>query len=233
MMLRPFFSFYGGKWRAAPHYPTPVYDTIVEPFAGAAGYSMRYAHLNVVLYDADPVIAGIWDYLIHVSEQEILALPTVVSHVDDLCIAQEARHLIGFWLNTGSSTPCKTPSAWMRAGTRVTSYWGEAVRGSVARQVQYIRHWRIFQADYAEAENRPATWFVDPPYVVWGHRYRHHNVDYKHLANWCQSRNGQVIVCEQEGADWLPFVPCWRTGETAGPKRKPSKEVIFTKVALW
>jgi hypothetical protein len=32
--LRPFFSFYGGKWRIARHYPTPKYDIIIEPFAG-------------------------------------------------------------------------------------------------------------------------------------------------------------------------------------------------------
>ena len=41
--LRPFFCYYGGKWRAAPKYPPPEHDTIVEPFAGAAGYATRYA----------------------------------------------------------------------------------------------------------------------------------------------------------------------------------------------
>jgi len=34
-MLKPFWQYYGGKWRAAPHYPKPRHDTIVEPFAGA------------------------------------------------------------------------------------------------------------------------------------------------------------------------------------------------------
>jgi hypothetical protein len=33
-MLRPFWRYYGGKWRAAPRYPAPRYDTIIEPFAG-------------------------------------------------------------------------------------------------------------------------------------------------------------------------------------------------------
>ncbi len=35
--LKPFFCYFGGKWRAAPHYPTPKHAEIVEPFAGAAG----------------------------------------------------------------------------------------------------------------------------------------------------------------------------------------------------
>lgn len=42
MNLKPFFTFYGGKWRAAPHYAPPEFATIVEPFAGAAGYSVRH-----------------------------------------------------------------------------------------------------------------------------------------------------------------------------------------------
>jgi len=40
--LRPFWRYYGGKWRAAPSYPSPRCETIIEPFAGAAGYSLRY-----------------------------------------------------------------------------------------------------------------------------------------------------------------------------------------------
>ena len=48
--MRPFFGFYGGKWRDAPkHYPFPEHDTIVEPFAGSAGYSVRYSDRNVIL----------------------------------------------------------------------------------------------------------------------------------------------------------------------------------------
>ncbi len=63
-MIRPFFSFYGSKWRDAPrHYP--AYSSIIEPFAGSAGYALRYADLQVTLCDADPVIVGVWSYLIN------------------------------------------------------------------------------------------------------------------------------------------------------------------------
>lgn len=34
MTLKPFWRYYGGKWRAAPSYPAPLHNTIVEPFAG-------------------------------------------------------------------------------------------------------------------------------------------------------------------------------------------------------
>jgi site-specific DNA-adenine methylase len=80
-MLRPFFSFYGGKWRAAPYYPTPQFNRVIEPFAGAAGYSTRHHERDVVLVEADPVIAGLWRWLIAAPSSEVLALPAVVSVV--------------------------------------------------------------------------------------------------------------------------------------------------------
>ena len=35
--LKPFFTFYGSKWRVAPIYDSPMCEAIVEPFSGAAG----------------------------------------------------------------------------------------------------------------------------------------------------------------------------------------------------
>lgn len=127
MNLRPFFSFYGGKWRDAPkNYPPPSYPTIVEPFAGSAGYSVRYANRKVILCDLDPVIAGLWEYLIQVSPEEILAIPDVPldGSVDDLNLTEPQASLVGFWVNNGASRPCKRPSKWMRGGTHAGSFWG-------------------------------------------------------------------------------------------------------------
>jgi hypothetical protein len=54
-LVRPFFGYYGGKWRdSVKHYPKPQFETIIEPFAGSAGYSLRYASHNVRLYEIDP-----------------------------------------------------------------------------------------------------------------------------------------------------------------------------------
>jgi len=100
--LRPFWCYFGGKWRAAPHYPAPMHPTIVEPFAGAA----------------------------------------------------------------------------VGAGT----------------------HYRCS----AKA------------------------IDFNHLGAWCVDRRGQVIVCENEGATWLPFAPFWEIKACGGSGRTSrSAEAIF------
>lgn len=204
--LKPFFCYFGGKWRAGPKYPKPVHKTIVEPFAGSAGYSMGYPDKNVILYDKDEYIAGLWDYLINVKESEIMSLPIKVDHVDDLTCVQEAKWLIGFWLNKGVASPRKSPSKWMRDKWRSDSFWGEKIRGRIASQVRHITHWEINHSSYENAPGVRATWFVDPPYNnKSGRMYRYSDVDYSHLSEWCFSLNGQVMVCETEGSDWMPF----------------------------
>lgn len=95
--LRPFFTFYGAKWRSAPHYPTPTHGTIIEPFAGSAGYAVRWADRRVVLVDADPVIAGLWTYLTRVSAAEIRSLPADVDHVEELGGRHKRR--CGSWVS--------------------------------------------------------------------------------------------------------------------------------------
>lgn len=235
-MLRPFFSFYGGKWRAAPHYPVPKFDTIVEPFAGAAGYSVRHAERRIILIDADPIICGLWRYLIGVSSAEILRLPVDVQHVDDLgaAVPEEAKHLIGWWFNKGTSAPRKTPSRWMResarpGGSKPSSWWGPEIRDRIARQVEHIRHWRVIEGDYTVAPNIAATWFVDPPYEKAGRLYRVKFKKHKELGCWARKRKGQVIVCENEGAEWLPFQPFMWIRSSSGKHGKTySTEAIWT-----
>lgn len=231
--LRPFFTFYGGKYRVAPHYPKPIYDTIIEPFAGSAGYSLRYFNHKIILVDRDPVIAATWKYLISVSPQEILDLPDVLPNqsINDIHVIQEARWLIGWWLNKGTTSPCRTPSAWMRSGIRPNSQWGKAIRERIASQVPYIRHWKIFQGSYEQCPSTEASWFVDPPYSLVERQYKcgRKYIDYKALSLWCQQRKGQVIVCESVGANWLPFQPFRNIkaneGRTGG---KISQEAIWT-----
>lgn len=208
--LRPFFSFYGGKWRIAPRYPMPRHPTIIEPFAGSAGYSLRYPQKRVVLVDLDPVVAALWRWLIGVPAKDVRHLPLIQvgQTVDDLDLNPEAKSLIGFWLNKGTASPSKRPSAWMRRGTHSRSFWGPEIRERVASQVDAIRHWRVIAGDYALAPDVPATWFVDPPYIgPPGRHYRYSTVDHGALGVWARSRRGQVIVCENVGATWLPFAP--------------------------
>ena len=209
--LRPFFGYFGGKWRDALHsYPAPEHDTIVEPFAGSAGYSLRYHAKRIVLCEIDPTIASIWDYLIRVSAAEVLAIPDVPQGgtIDDLDLPAEAKALVGMWLNRGVARPRKSPSKWMRDGVRPGSFWGERVRQTIASQLRHIRHWEIHNCGYEEAPVvNEATWFIDPPYVGAGHHYKHgaSAIDFNILAEWCRTQAGQVIACENEGAAWLPF----------------------------
>ena len=230
--VRPFFCYYGGKWRDTPRlYPPPAHATIVEPFAGSAGYSLRYPDRDVVLIERDPVIAAVWRYIIGVTASEVLALPDVpaMGSADDLNVPQEARWLIGLWLNKGASRPRKRPSSWMRSGIRPGSFWGDRVRQTIAAQLDRIRHWTLIEGDFQAAPMAPATWFVDPPYALAGEHYVHGSsgIDYEALGRWCRALPGQVIACENEGAGWLPFEPLANT-KTARKGRR-SKEVAWMR----
>ena len=70
--MLPMFSLYGGKWRLAPRYGPPRHERVIEPFAGAAGYSTRWEPKKVILIERDPMIFGIWDYLIKATPSEII-----------------------------------------------------------------------------------------------------------------------------------------------------------------
>lgn len=232
----PFWRFFGGKWRAAPRYPRPERDTIVEPFAGAAGYSCRYPALRVILVDKDPVIAGIWRYLIAVDPGEVLAIPDIPEGgtVDDLPVCQEARWLAGFWCNAGTASPCKQLSEWQRNPSPEmwgTTYlaWGAPARRRIARDVQRIRHWTVIEGDYTDAPDIDATWFVDPPYQTpAGRNYREQPGDFGALGKWTMARQGQVIACDQEGSDWLPWTSGLEVKATSGAGRDGrSAEVVY------
>ena len=207
----------------APKYPAPLYDTIIEPFAGAAGYSVRHHERKVILVDASESICGIWDFLIRASAAEVRALPLLEPGQDvrDLHIPQEAKYLLGYWCAPGSATPRwrYVRRAWHRSGS-----WNEYTRERTATQVDHIKHWKIVHGDYTAAPDREATWFVDPPYVDHGKHYRNRITDYAALAAWCKTRPGQTLVCESLGATWLPFAP---VTTVTGATNKTTTEVLW------
>lgn len=229
--LHPFWRYFGGKWRLAPRYPAPRHRTIIEPFAGAAGYALRHYTHDVILVERFATIAEIWRWLIAAPSSEVRRVP-LVEAVDELpsWVSEGARALVGFNLNAASTVPCRTLSSGLRAhqdrGWKFSG-WTQATRERVAVQVQQIRHWKILEGDYRNAPEIEATWFVDPPYAnAAGSRYAHHDLDRGELASWCRARRGQVIVCENEGADYLPFRPLALA--KGGPRSSGSAEVIWT-----
>lgn len=233
----PFFSFYGGKWRAAPRYPEPIHSRIIEPFAGSAGYSVRYADRDIILVEKDPIIAALWRYLITATPSDIMALPLLENgqSVDDLSVRPEERALIGFWINKGTAAPVKRAGKWMRSGINPTSFWGPEIRQRIADQVSLIKHWSLIEGDYKQAPDCEATWFIDPPYQIAGkyYRYSSRDLDFDILGDWCRTRFGQVMVCENEGARWLPFRQhiVIKSNESNHGKSK-SREVIWESGGL-
>lgn len=231
--MRPFFTYTGGKWRLAPRYPAPAHDTIVEPFAGSAGYSLRYPEHDVILVDLDPQVATLWEYLIAASPEDILSLPLwhegEWDSTDDLVHLSEGESLlIRGWLNKG--TFGKRPSSWMRSGEYDSQFWGPEIRDRVAAQVPHIKHWKVLHGPYDIAPDVVATWFIDPPYEVAGYTYDvgSETIDFPALGAWCRSRQGQVIVCENVGASWLPFRPFADThAMQAGYRLGRSQEAVW------
>lgn len=208
--IRPLFPYYGSKWNIARNYPVPQHGIVCEPFAGSAGYSLFYGVDRAVLNEADPILAGLWRYLIAATEQEILALPNMLEvgdYVDNYAIPQEAKWLIGFWLNRGSATPKKSRTAYSARTDKAQLNWGQAAKERIAGSLHRIRNWSITEGSYDSLPDARATWFVDPPYTHKGKYYRVKFEDFDRLGEWCLSRLGSLIVCEGPGANWLPFRP--------------------------
>lgn len=207
-MKSSFFSFYGSKFQASRRgrYPPPKHQTIIEPFAGSAGYSTQYHDHDIILYDINHNTVRLWEYLIKVTEQEILSLPDISagSTVDDYDLTRPQKQLIGFWINGASVRPKRSPGRY--------NGWNVARREAIASQLPKIRHWKIHNQSYQMCQGpEPATWFIDPPYQEKGHYYPFTSggIKYEELSQYCRGRKGQVIVCENEGANWLPFAPLY------------------------
>jgi len=200
------WTYYGTKKKLAKYYPLPQYDIIVEPFAGAAQYSLYGDNWKkqVILIDKYPVIPIIWAYLISATPADILALPdlNVGDNVDNFTqLSQEEKWLIGFCINSASAMPKKT--------AQVRTQWNRSKK-EIAENLYKIKHWKVMAGDYTEiTSSKEATWFIDPPYQYGGIYYRYNNskMDYQALSKWCLERKGQIIVCENTKADWLPFKP--------------------------
>jgi hypothetical protein len=208
--VRPLFPFYGSKWNIARYYPKPRLGHVCEPFAGSAGYATFYEPARVTLLDADPVVVGVWDFLLRTSATEIRGLPdmpAVGDSTDNYALPQEAKWLIGFWLNRGSATPKKSRTAYSARTDKAQLVWGPRAKERIVSQLGMLAGWSVKLAPYDHAPDVEATWFVDPPYGDKGKFYRVPFQSYASLGEWTKARRGDVIVCEGTGANWLPFAP--------------------------
>jgi site-specific DNA-adenine methylase len=219
------FYYYGRKEKVFKYYPIPKYDTIIEPFAGSAVYSLKNFNKNITILDKDEKIINIWNYLKLATSDEILSLPLLTNgqslndekfqHLNTV-----QKDLISFFTNPSSAQPKRSVGKF--------NIWHEKNRKRLSEDVNKIRHWQILLGDYHDIPNQNATWFIDPPYQGNGGKYYKHgnkNIDYNELSEWVQNRNGQVIVCENSEANWLPFRPL---KQLQGQRHK-TVEVIWEK----
>jgi site-specific DNA-adenine methylase len=228
-------NYFGSKVASAHRYPAPKYPVVIEPFAGGAGYSLLHSSKCILLSDTNPDVVDAWQYLIGAGPEEIRALPLLAPGQDvrELGLPRGPTLLIA-WCTNLTAHPSWRLSSWgEKHFARSACFWGPRRREQMARVAGRVKHWSVRCASYEECRDSEATWFVDPPYQASGHRYPHASIDYAALAQWCRTRRGQVIVCETEGADWLPF---WRlrTGTAAracpvgGGTRRRYLELIWT-----
>lgn len=234
--LRSAWSYYGGKGRIAHRYPAPCHQTIIEPFAGAAGYSMYWASQSheVVLSDIDPIVTGMWEFLKSRDAAEyIRRVPEQLdpgTKISDRFVGwpEPMIRLLQAEANQGTQGARGVHDQVTTMGSKC---WPR-----VRRKLEWARsqcaYWTILKEPYYALPDVEATWFVDPPYQgEAGRRYRcgSQNIDFAHLAEWCRSRKGQVIVAEGEGADWLPFQPLMdRAGIKSRYQISSRKEMIWT-----
>lgn len=197
------FSYFGSKSKLLDLYPKPLYPKIIEPFCGSARYSCKYRkNRQVHLNDAYPVIADIWKWISKATPEQIRALPVLKKGetLKDFDISDDERNLLGFVVSMGAASP-----RFVLSGYSVIRREVERLKLRLIELKGYVDVWKITEGSYDNIPNEEATWYIDPPYQELGNGYVHHDIDYKHLAEWCKSRKGQVIVCEGGNANWLPF----------------------------
>lgn len=227
------FYFYGGKRRLARFYPAPDYRVVVEPFAGSAAYSVTHvvpvkgkrAVDRIILIEKDKRVYDTWVKLLAMDVDEVLNYP----------IPDAGARTSDFLLMTSACSNRIARTEEMTVTTRMPVVLRRMFKQIAAVLPHVKERIEIVHGDYTEAENIEATWFIDPPYHVDGRAQSRgmgyaegcnsYALDYEALADWCRSRRGQRIVCEQQGATWLPFNHLRRARNSIGNE---AAEVVWS-----
>lgn len=238
----PFFKWFGGKWNASKHYPTPTGEVIIEPFAGSACYSLRYFDKKVIIAEKDPHLNALWKWLIHeATESDVMSIPVgleVGYDIRNLGLSPGQSLLVKSWQRTNNVGNCWTVSSW---GNK-PGQWTESSRLRVANQLHLIKHWEVkdcglelMEGTSSNGDLEGVTWFVDPPYQ---NNYQYRNplpISYQQLGKLISSLNGQIICCEaicpKTGTipNYLPF-EFFRSCVTS---RRKSHNSHHSKELIW
>jgi len=215
------FYYYGRKKQIAKHYPTPNFDCIIEPFAGSAAYSFHADNWNkqVILIEKDEKVFAIWEWLINE------ATPSAIRNMPDLKPGEKSSEFLHI---IHAATKMAFKYKTIKVTPVLARNW-EISKRVMSENLFKIKHWSVICGDYSTAPNIEATWFIDPPYKSepgMGYAQSSALVDYSSLSTWCLERKGEIICCEGEYGDYLPFSTLLNLKGVAG---KSSKEKIFYK----
>lgn len=229
------FYYYGAKHRLAHEYPAPLHELIIEPFAGAAGYSMywlcRRRSARALLIEKDERVAEAWERLLSMSPAQIAALepPSVGEWTSD------------FIYMTACASNATATCSRMRVTKRSRPELLRMVKRMALVREAVGDRVRIQRGSWESAPDIEATWFVDPPYkqsrkvgntpraggMGYAKGCNSSSVDFRALGQWCRERRGQVIACDYSTSTWLPFSQLVSTQDSSG---KRYSEGIWTNI---
>lgn len=210
--IGPLFKWFGSKWQSAKRYPSPEHDILIEPFAGGAGYSLNHCNRTVIVWEEDPNLARLWQWLIKsATDDDIRLIPVGLpmgTDIRTIGLTQGQTLLLKHWQRTNNVGDCWTVSPW----GHLPGQWTANTRARLADEIGAISHWE-FRDPYNYIDI-PSSWFIDPPYL-YNYKYRASlpPFDYQALSSLVQTihRDSQVIVCEAACKvsgripDYLPF----------------------------
>lgn len=208
------FYYFGRKWKLAKEYPTPRYPTIIEPFAGSMAFSLYHKPQKAIGIEADPNVWKMWNNITGLTAEEIFnySEPVIGDRVFD-------RWLLMASISHGTADT----KSWLWTDRMTRNL--KSQKKFAAKNLEYAKNNIDYILDtYKNAPDMEATWFIDPPYQKKMKGYKRVDLFYPELAEFCLSRKGQVIVCEQLGADWLPFK---ELKEIKGTNNKRTIEVVW------
>ncbi len=211
MIKGPLFKWFGSKWLSSRLYPAPEHDTIFEPYAGSAGYSLRHHEKKVVLWEENTQVRELWTWLITCATDALVReIPLDLPEGTDirtLGLTEGQQLLLKHWQRTNNVGDCWTVSPW---GNK-PGQWTANTRARVAEELYAVKHWKVRHV----RPNRPGTYFLDPPYI-YNYRYRFKD-GFDHDALVAKigmiPAGSQIIVCEAacqktgRVPEYLPFKP--------------------------
>lgn len=229
--MHQMFSYLGSKKRIARLYPSPKRNVVIEPFAGAAGYSTHHNIDKAILFDIDENVYNCWKFIIESGKfngEPIRELPLLEygEEVPDIF----GKELIGFWCRRASDTPRNKLASW--SVKYPNGFWGEYQRERLANDSVKCASWEIYNEQYTEADGIIGSWFIDPPYELAGRYYKHPFNNYSDLSEFAKRQKDQVIVCEEvtdkHKPIWMDFHPLCKTHLTT--QRRRAQELMWTNL---